>query len=883
MGIIENIKSNIGDIAQGVKDVISGRTSTPYTRSQAQLTREAEKIASRTDTVTDVTTSYTPVKDTSGKVTYYSGGSSRKTTTGTTTTEIISPTTAITPTTTTPTTTITPTTQESLRNQTQVTTRSGGGGVRVTRPGEASRTYIGKAYIEELGMTANEYKRLQAQKAREQLGGDKGGRLRYFSKAYLTKEEEKEAAKEEVKTETKEKLPTLEEVKAQTLEVQPVVQPTGLGKVTRFFEVKRGELSTKAARGQEAGVGLSLLGGVGAGAVSSIAGTAQFAKSLFTKPVTTIKETGKGILETGKRGLIGEGLTEVSSILRTEPGYAAGYILGEVAQAGVGTKVIEIGTGALGRIPTKLSPKYVKSTPSGITLKSGETLGFAGKVDDIAIPVSRQVELAGTKVKPVSAARDLFGTLKKKIVVEKPLPTPTSPQLERAFFADPFGRVRKSRLGLVDDTAIAGVVDILSGDVTFKKPKPQIIKFGEQTLATFPEELSSIRAKLTKGQSLTPTEIAKLEKFQLTPTGEFKPLGFISKEPEVILAPGEIIRKTGTEAVTLIEGRRVPIITAEVATPTSKLQSLLQKTIRTAAEEKELTKLLTKQTGFDVSSILTTSKYVSPVVPVSAGIGVSKLLSSPLLSISTSQVAPSMISYSTNGAVEKPSSIIGVSSESGSSMISYSVTPSKDSSIVGVSNISKAPGMLKKGGALQPISKIWFGSLIETEKREKQEYEQEKQLAKKRLLKRADESQGYIAQVKEKGKWKNVSDIPYLKSEAIKLAKHTADRTISASARIKPTNKEPAKDILSLMVNNRKFRDYAIRGGSKIPLENTWIEKRTHRLDVKNEVQTLQQYKKSAAYKNIFSGSTPTREKSYNFFGSSAPKKKGRAKKYNWF
>ena len=146
------------------------------------------------------------------------------------------------------------------------------------------------------------------------------------------------------------------------------------------------------------------------------------------------------------------------------------------------------------------------------------------------------------------------------------------------------------------------MTDIFSKDITFKKQKPQILIFDEIRVEKFPENLKSIVNKLKRGKALSKLEGDKLLKFQLEKSGKFKPLGFTSGESEITLAPGEIIKRVKKVGVTIVNGKKVPIVEAKVIKTTGKLNKLLNKFKRgtklTKKETKELNKLLEKKTGF---------------------------------------------------------------------------------------------------------------------------------------------------------------------------------------------------------------------------------------------------------------------------------------------
>ncbi|GBE19306.1 hypothetical protein BMS3Abin17_00029 [archaeon BMS3Abin17] len=72
MGYLDNAKERLRDIGQGVRDVIKGRPSDPYSRKKAIAEREFRDI--RDNPAPKDTSGFTPVKDSSGIVIYRGGG-----------------------------------------------------------------------------------------------------------------------------------------------------------------------------------------------------------------------------------------------------------------------------------------------------------------------------------------------------------------------------------------------------------------------------------------------------------------------------------------------------------------------------------------------------------------------------------------------------------------------------------------------------------------------------------------------------------------------------------------------------------------------------------------------------------------------------------------
>lgn len=405
--------------------------------------------------------------------------------------------------------------------------------------------------------------------------------------------------------------------------VSPLEKPEGLLERGRYeLSNTRSKIYTKSSRdtgekpiaefGRQAAAF-----GVGVGV--SVLYLGLFAKSIITKPKETVKNIPSGIK--GSYEYIRSG--ELSNTLYNEPGYATGIIAGNIVVAKGTGKIISVTSDEASIIKTKISPTYrpvIKSQTgraiSNIPAEAGGEfqIPFAGQVKSISEPLSVQVKLAGEEVRAVSASRNLFSPIKKEVVVNKPLIPGSTSELERSFFADPRGRVRISRLDVFTKEE-ATIVDILSGDITFKKSKPQIIVFENTKVSEFPRSLKDVESSLISGKQLTQSQAARLEKFQLTPTGEFKPIGFLSKEPEITISPNEIIFKKSNLGSTIIEGKRVQIISADISQPTPTTYNLLEKFKEgkiTAPETKILRRNLLSETGFDLKSYYVSSeKYIS--------------------------------------------------------------------------------------------------------------------------------------------------------------------------------------------------------------------------------------------------------------------------------
>jgi len=287
-----------------------------------------------------------------------------------------------------------------------------------------------------------------------------------------------------------------------------------------------------------------------------------------------------------------------------------------------------------------LSPKFKGVNPKVIDFKSargGTTqIKVAGPLKTLREPLKKQVKLAGKKVTGVSAQADrLVNLIRKKRIIRKPIPkeadlSPATKKLlkkfdsgkitkkqfvklenalnvkgqsllERSFFADPRGRFRPSRLGA--EPGDASLLDVLTGDVTFKTSRPQILVFEKIGIQKFPKtkKFNIIKKKLKTGKTLTSSEAKELLKFQSKISGKFKPVGSLTTEPEITLAPGELIKRDKLVGRAIINGRAVPIIRVKIVKPSKSIKKLLLKSKEgklTVKEAKLLRKKLQKETGF---------------------------------------------------------------------------------------------------------------------------------------------------------------------------------------------------------------------------------------------------------------------------------------------
>lgn len=329
----------------------------------------------------------------------------------------------------------------------------------------------------------------------------------------------------------------------------------------RWLSDASNRVSTLEARGENTFFTGAASFGIGVG--KAVTGTARFGYELATDPVGTTTDFFKGgyylVTNPGKTGsMIGEAI-------RKKPSETAGLVIGEFYTGKLLGRVAKASYRLGENIYTRaLDPRYIKVVDEPGTLgtldvpttQGSQKVKLAGSIGSDTLPTQslrEQAGYAGQEVLAASGQRGLFGWFKNKITVNKPKPAPDSSDLETSFFADPEGRLRPSRLAL-ENPGEASMADILSGNVQFGSGKPQGVIFPNAPVERFPPELADIRYSLLSNKPLTPDQGYRFYKFQLTPSGQFKPVGFLGGEPEITLPIGEVIERVKTGARVTVPG-----------------------------------------------------------------------------------------------------------------------------------------------------------------------------------------------------------------------------------------------------------------------------------------------------------------------------------------
>lgn len=567
------------------------------------------------------------------------------------------------------------------------------------------------------------------------------------------------------------------------------------------------------------------------GAVTGFVGTfaevGAYGEALIKRPGETIKTTASelGKLATGKKQF------NVGQTLRQQPGYSIGRIAGELTVLkGTGEAVRAADTATLGLreagknllSPRSLPVTVTESAPLGeiaVPTSAGvRNVRIAGAIGSRTLPgesVASQAARAGTTSPvAVSGARDFFNFLEfRKTVGKGKEPVPGQP-LEKSAFFDPEGRLRPSRLGL-DEPGRAGIVDVLSGEASFFREKPQALVYADAPIEALPKNLFDIEKSLRSGRPLSPAQEKRLLEFQLTPSGEFKPVGFLSREPEITLAPGERLVSEGTRGFALINGRNVKFL--EVKLQPRGVQRVPRERVLAYADDAGRV-TLTRQGRSSIVRQRPRAQLSSPVPRASSTRPGASLISSPASSPISSSGRASGISSPPGASV----SLTGAISRAGGTSTGRGATSTRGgstsrgggTSITGASGRAGTPLIRAPPTAKPPIPRF-------EQKRER--------------------SRGFNVFANIGGQFTKINTGPLTRSEAITRGTKLVSGTSLATFRIREAGGFVSRRDTGLSAPvRRQFEQFrAPKRRSLLRGDQTFIERRQFRINTPGELKEI--------------------------------------------
>jgi len=444
--------------------------------------------------------------------------------------------------------------------------------------------------------------------------------------------------------------------------------------------------------------------------------------------------------------------------------------------------------------------------------------------------------------------KKIFNKFKDDIVVKNPNIDDAS-DLSAQLFASPPDivtgnpQLRASRLGLWAENK-ASFEDIFSGNAQVGKGQPQAVLFPNAKIGAIPDELKSLANKAKAGDKVAEAEFLKrYRKYQLTPTGEFKPFGFAGGEAEVTLAVGEVASGEGRIASTLIKGQKVSIIKAKVKSASPELTELQTKYLDSGLTTKETSKfndLMKEESG---------SLSTRPVKPI---IAEEEIFASSSLNREIRNPKANLIVQGTESQqVNSPQQQLSIASSPYSNISSMKSSPVEisqpiSSSVVEInypsSNIANSPTTQisygSRGIISSPITVASSpdyspssipSSPIEPIRELTQAQRASPPFAKVRTGKKRN-GQGFDVLIRERGKWVKANTTPIRSlSEAQSFGRFTIGRTPQASFQTEKSKSRVKPVSFSTKTDPRKF----YRKGT------VFIEKNKYRINTQGELSGI--------------------------------------------
>lgn len=539
--------------------------------------------------------------------------------------------------------------------------------------------------------------------------------------------------------------------------------------------------------------------------------------------IVLLKGTAKGFKIAGQAANLASARLSTKFVGKAK----VGTKLTVVTQAGkkVDLDVVgKIGSKGLPRETLKKQIGRAGKKVTGISAQADELVGFVKRKRIIRKPIMGEEKFSSATKKLLNKFDESRITKKELIKLDKAIQKESGKGiLERSFFVDPEARIRPSRLGIERE---ADISDILKGEATFKKQKPQILLFADAQVEKLPKNLKKVGKKIAKNKPLTKTESDAFLRFQLKKSGKFKPLGFASGEPEITLAPGEIIKRQKKVGVTIINGRKVPIVEAKAIKPSKKLNKLLTKFKRgtklTREEKKQLNRLFKKETGTKLK--VSSPKVSRKTVPVKR-IGFSSLtrvaprISRPSRPVRISRIPKRPSRVSKPSRPSKPKKPSKVSKPSRPSRLKRPLKVSKPSK-------PSRPSKLGKPGKPGKVARIKISKI-------------------KKKKKKIKPVPVFNVFGKSRGKFVKLNVKPLTRDDALSRGAFAVDRTTAKTFKIVPAGKTKKPGALLKKERNYfnrqgfKLREFRIKKGRKFKLRNKYIEKRKFGIDTRSEKQGL--------------------------------------------
>lgn len=445
--------------------------------------------------------------------------------------------------------------------------------------------------------------------------------------------------------------------------------------------------------------------------------------------------------------------------------------------------------------------------------------------------------------------------------------------LERSLYFDPDRTLRKSRLALEETTpGEANLFDLLSGRASIfnKSARPAIYvieEFAEKLPRT--KEFASIIKKLKnsviagRDPNLTRAELARLTRWQVTPSGKLKTIGSTTYqgglEREVTGSPGDIIKKIKKLGTLKIGNKMIPIYAIKMiqgknkvgiikritrmnesisalrrrksGLKSNKARSNIERKI--SAKTRELEKVKSKTASKEVRDFLRDSRRRTPkrkkYYPIKRKFASRAI---PRLNRRGVRKAPRTFRVTSRKGVTRPGRLSPRGTTAPRSMTPTRPAPRRVTGRVGArGSVPRKPITGRPTGGRGGVSRSKARAGL-------------RRSSNKRSRRNNGIIRGYNVFVKSKGKFIKANRLPLSKFKAQDRASYIVDNSISATAKLIPVRYvKRLGSISSREVGARsiiKARTYRIVRGRKVPMLNTIIENRGKpRINRRGEIRGL--------------------------------------------
>jgi len=427
--------------------------------------------------------------------------------------------------------------------------------------------------------------------------------------------------------------------------------------------------------------------------------------------------------------------------------------------------------------------------------------------------------------------------------------------LERSLYAAPDSGFRKSRLKISSREKTPTLRDIIEGNFTFKKNKPQVLIFENAKIANSPKRIQKIANKIAKNgiNSVTEKELAEIISWQMKPSSKFKAGGspiYEGGQELEITAYGSYVKRLKKVGSKYIDGTKVTFVTAQLWKPPKNVRLKIEKAQDGKLSDvavKNLEKLLSKKINTKVR--IETPKNRANVRGRIGDVPILRIRGNLVYVLPKRRSRGRDKREVKNGRGSRRSSVKSSRRSSVKSSRRSSVKSSRRSSAIGSrrSSVKSSRKSSVKSSRRSSVKSSRKSSVKSSRRSSAQSPPKLDRFTQKTLAK---SQPTYYVVEKVRGKLKKLYPKPLTLRDARDYAVYSIDNNLSKTAFFVPLGKSkkvvktPKRISGYYSKNVRKVRPYRIRLGKRKRLVNGFIEKRKYFQDTSGEKRQLKKARK---------------------------------------